>query len=61
MFSKFKINKIAKACCPECKQWYERNTMVVVQDSTHTFEVCVDCYEEKYFVPPKGFREEITE
>ena len=58
MFNTFKIGKLEMACCPECHQWYERNTMVVVNPGLSTQkEVCVDCYEEKYFVPPKGFKE----
>lgn len=63
-----KIGKLEMACCPECNKWYARNTMVVVNRKVkfatspllenEQTEVCVDCYEEKYFIPPKGLREE---
>ena len=43
--------------CPECKQWYARNTMVVINyERSDEFEVCVNCYEEKYFIPPEPLK-----
>lgn len=68
MSNSCRIGKLEMACCPECHQWYERNTMVVVNRKRkfapspllekEEIEVCVSCYEEKYFIPPKGLKEE---
>lgn len=50
---KIKPKKASRAICPECKKWYARDTMVVVRYGvTAEIEVCADCYEEVYFVPP---------
>lgn len=46
-----------RVVCPECKQWYDKNTMVVIDYDLPTEKfVCIDCYEEKYFIPPEPLK-----
>lgn len=53
-FNQVKLGKIEMSYCPSCQKWYDRNTMVVVNYATiNEIEVCVDCYEEEFFVPPE--------
>lgn len=49
----FKIlKKKQRVCCPDCKQWYAADSMVVVNyQQPNQFEVCIGCYEDKYFEP----------
>jgi len=52
-----KIGKVELRHCPECNKWYDRATMVVVNYNTRNeIEVCVDCYEEKFFIPPEPLK-----
>lgn len=61
MFNTVKLGKLVMAQCPECKHWYERNTMVVVNyGQPNKLEVCADCYEDKYFIPPEPLGKEET-
>lgn len=47
------IYKNEKVQCPDCKQWYARYAMVVINHGQENqTEVCIDCYEENHFVPP---------
>lgn len=57
MFRTCKIGKLHMVCCPECKLWYAKNTMVVINYGLpNQSEVCVDCYEENHFVPPEPLK-----
>lgn len=45
------------AVCPECQHWYEESTMVVINYGlSNQIQVCADCYEEKYFIPPEPLK-----
>lgn len=46
-----------KACCPECKQWYAANTMVVLNyGKSNQSLVCIGCYEDNHFTPPEPLK-----
>lgn len=46
--------RTAMGCCPKCNKWYAKNTMVVIDyGQSNQTEVCVDCYEEFFFIPPE--------
>lgn len=48
--------------CKECYTWYAKNSMVELNyGAQQGCPVCTSCYEDKYFVPPKGLREEASE
>lgn len=57
-FDTCKVGKLYMVVCPECKQWYERKTMVVINYGLpDQSEVCVGCYEDNHFIPPEPLKE----
>lgn len=57
-FNTCKVGKLYMVVCPECKQWYERKTMVVINYGLpDQSEVCVGCYEDNHFIPPEPLKE----
>lgn len=56
MFKKLKKKK--KVCCPECNRWYAENAMVVLNyGEPNQSLVCIGCYEDNHFIPPKSLKE----
>lgn len=55
MFKKRKSKK--RVYCPECRQWYAEDSMVVINYGEYNqSSVCVDCYESNHFIPPEPLK-----
>lgn len=46
--------------CDHCHNWYTEDMLVIAPDveEGQVLNVCTDCYEEHYFIPPKGDEDE---
>lgn len=44
--------------CEECGCWVAPDEMLEVDDDGNCKNVCTDCYDEIYFVPPEELKEE---
>lgn len=40
--------------CAHCHKWVSEDELVMTPGKDNIIEVCVDCYEEHYFVEPGG-------